>query len=1405
MIRKIHWALFVFCLIVTEPHKAQESFASRYLVSYLTMNEGLLHQNVSSIYKDKPGFIWIATKGGGLSRFDGYDFIHFNTHTSHIKLRSNFIATVCEDDFDRLWITTDEGTDILSLNTLQLSMPETNIQQLQAVLSAPATKAAKDSLGNIWLHTGSALHKISFNSKGDVASVATLSTHLSASLPVVINDIDKDGSPWVGQGNTIYKVSAMPHSSKTWTVSPIIKLDTQTIIHVICHKENELWIGTANGLYHCDKSMNTLKRYSHNEKNIRSLSQNYITDIAISEDKQVLISTFQGINVYNPATDDFERISKTKEEAENGLNSDFVNCMLIDQEKIWIGSDVGGINKMVPRRLSVSNYVHDKKNPYSLSQNLVNAIYEDKSDNLWVGTVEGGLNKKAKGSEHFTHYTTHTPTPISHNTVSSITADNRNRLWVGTWGWGITVLDLTHSEHRVLKHINPFTHPNYSVAFIESLCYDSINNGIWIGSNPGIFFYDLKEDQLINPFEPDVTYQAYKTVGSAIDSYGNLWIGSVENGLFVIDLHSRREDKFNYRHFAYKLDNPESGVKERITSICQASDGSIWVGSNGHGFYKSNRRSANDYVFTRYDSSKGLVNNSIRGILEDHNGFLWISTNYGLSCFDPANETFLNYTKEDGLINNQFYWNAYHKSKNGDLYFGGINGLTVIRDNLGKPVHSSSKVVFTRLTIKNEEIFAGDKGLSSDISKAQKLCIHERDNSFSLEFSSLDYESHATATYCYRLVGFDDQWIDVPASRRFAVYTNIPPGNYTFQVKYVTNGKSEDPHILSELKIAIEPFFYKTWWFITLTLLIISGFIVYVHLGRMHFLQKQKQLLHKKVEERTRELNEQNRKINQQKNQLVEMSKRVQEMTLDKLSFFTNITHELRTPITLITGPIERALKLSSDPQVTEQLHFVERNSKYLLSLVNQLMDFRKMEAGKQEILKTNADFLQFIAPLLTPFEVFASERSISLRTHYHIHNPEFLFDQDAIQKIVTNLLSNAIKFTPNGGVISVYIAAIPLYNGQEKLFICVKDTGTGIKEEDIPRIFDKFYQSRSNTQFPVYGQSGTGVGLYLTRCIVKLHHGKITVRNNPKTGSSFRILLPLEREKGTQHAIKPSELHLPLLNQAISPPADSKSGKLMILIVDDNNDMRKYIRSILEEPYNILEAESGSKAMGILIHTHIDFIISDLMMPVMDGMELSRKVKQNFAISHIPFLMLTAKTSHEAQLESYKSGVDEYIRKPFSEELLLARISNILENRKRHQQRFALRMEMKELQMDEKSKDKEFIDRLMEVIRLNYTNPYYGSVDFITDMGISKSVLNKKMQGLTGQSIGQFIRNYRLHIAYELLRKNQTVHTMSIAEIAYEVGFNDPKYFTRCFTKRYGTTPSTITGREESVDSDSV
>ncbi len=1394
--------LILICLMlnylsVIADDQASRKWIDRYNFTEITINEGLPHNFVDDIKKDSRGFLWIATSGGGIARYDGREFTSFNFSSQHSVLKGNFIIKCFEDNFNRMWLIGEQGIDMIDIYGLMPVNVTDKSNKLSKLCLTPSHYIYKDSKGNIWIASENKLFKIVFNNSGEVVSIIDICNVTPGQS--ITSLLEVDNYIWLNYYNEVRRVPIETNRNITpMVISKQLTFPSDTYILAMYNKDNEIWIGSNSGLYRYSLATEKIHHYTNNPLFTNTISQNFITDITETNNHTLIISTLKGINFYDPLSNSFERIGMDSEErgislnASKTLNSDFVNCMLTDNDIIWIGTETGGLNQMTPRDLEMINYSHRKNSPTSLSKNLVNAIYKESNGTLWVGTVEGGLNRKDPDKDDFTHYTTTSPARLSHNSISALASDKQGHLWIGTWGGGLGWLDM--KSPKQFNHITNGTEL-FDNGFVGVVEYDNVNNLIWIGTNHDIIVYDIKNKRVFDPFKGKRKEIINGSIGACIDNKQQLWLGTAA-GLYQIKLKSFASGNLEYNLYKYKLDDPSSRLLEKVTSVCQSRDGSIWVGSNGYGIYRSTGEKNGKYQFKSYSTDNGLVNNGVRGIVEDNYGNIWITTSNGLSCFNPSKESFRNFTEKDGFLSNQFYWNAAERDQQGMLYFGSLNGLTIIKPNPNLTINKEVPLVYTHLKVQNEERTLED-GIFN---------LHESNRNISIEFASLNFNTKDGAIYSYRLLGFDDKWVNGNKNRNFVTYANLPSGKYTFELRYAPDGIHWQKEVL-RIPIDVSPYFYKTIWFILLMIGLIA-FVTYRYLSwRVKEFKKQQEILHEKVKERTLELEkqksilrgqateltqqnallkEQNEKITHQKTQIMEMSKKVQELTVDKLSFFTNITHEFRTPLTLIIGPIERALKLSYNPQVIEQLHFVERNSRYLLSLVNQLMDFRKVESDKMEISLNAGNFTQFITEVMTPFKAYAHDREIELECNIRMPQTEILFDSDAMQKVIVNIVANAFKFTPKGGKISI-IASSYIHNNDHKILLAVKDTGTGIPQKDLEKIFERFYQSQKSMEASLAGQSGTGIGLYLSHKIIKLLNGEIHARNNRTKGSSFIITIPLIiTEKDSQQELQSTH------NEINRRPA-MLNNKMTILVVEDNKDMRDYIRSILEEYYNVEEASQGNEALSVLKTRNIDFIISDLMMPVMDGLELSRQVKANFALSHIPFLMLTAKTSNDTKIESYKIGVDDYLLKPFDDQLLLARISNIIENRKRYQQRFSVHMDTSELNIDEESSDKKFMNRALQIVKDNYKNANYEVSDFIDEIGISKSLLNKKMQSITGQSTGQFMRSYRLNIARELIIKNRITHNMNISEIAFEVGFNDPKYFTRCFTKHFGVTPSSL------------
>lgn len=1382
--------------------QVKNDFTEKYTVNFINMRDGLPHNFVDDIFRDSRGFVWIATSAS-LSRFDGYEFVNFTPNSSPCSIKSAFVRKMTEDRFRRLWVASDGGVDVIDIATLCDVTPLSSDSRFHKIISSPTDYISTDKEGNLWFRTPTQIHCISFDDEGRPEVIASID-HASRSTITTgaVKPVDGlDGGVLSGVAGKVCHLKLSGNRITYTPLSPSLKFDDIAYIADFIGYDGCIWTATDRGLYRFNPDTGNVTEY-HGLPQQGTLSQNFVTTLAITPEGKLLAGTLDGFNLHNPTDDSFYNIRTSQLGSfQVGLNNNFINCLLTEGENIWIGTEGCGINLFSPKKLFATFLRHDSANPMSISPNPVNAIYEEGDGTLWVGTVEGGLNRAADGySSGFSHFTSENGT-LSHNSVSAITSDHAGHLWVGTWGGGLNMVMKSNPSKSLLKlHNVPGT--DKPIEYIGALAYDPFHDYLWVGSNAGIYVYNIATGDMWEPFKG-----ASKVMGSVaalVTPDGQLWIGGLD-GLVVIDLKTSAASRdFSYKAYTYKLDNPGSNVKEKVTSIAQTHNGDIWVGTNGNGIYKFDNSGAG--IFINFNSSDGLPNDVVHGIAEDPHGNLWVATYHGLACLTANGKTISsrNFMMSDGLDTEQFYWNAYCRLTNGEILFGSIDGLLAVK---GVATGHMNKIYPVRFTS-----FAADSHRSfADVDEAR---LSEGNKSFEVAFSALNFASANTGRYLYRMKGYEDNWKVLPAGRHSVACMSLTPGTYSLEVKYVEEGQHADAAPVSTFRIEIVPYFYKRWWFMALIVAIAAIALWGALRWRLKDLKRQRNELKKAVEdginaisgqkavieEHARELAQQNEEltlrnsqINEQKTHIAEMAREVQKLTADRISFFTNITHEFRTPITLIIGPIERALKLSTNPKVIEQLNFVERNSKYLLSLINQLMDFRKIESGKMDTSTRPGNIRDLIEDVTMPFRAYAEERGINVKTIYHLSNPVMAFNEDALRKVLTNLIGNAIKFTPDHGTVSVYAA---LFKSKRcdvpnTFYLCVNDTGCGIAEEDIDKIFGYFFQGKSQIRYPLIGASDSGIGLYLCRKLVEIYGGSISAHNNRGAGCSMRVLIPVQEEDLPQTPAEGTSTQENLTPH--SPDTTTGNRRLTVLMVEDNDDMRAFMRSVLSDEYDVAEAANGIEALEKLRHSEIDFIISDLMMPGMDGLELAREVKNNFAVSHIPFVMLTAKTSQEARMEGYRNGVDDYILKPFNEEMLLTRIRNILANKRRYQRQFVTDMEVSRLNINEDSRDKKFVDKVMEVLRNNYSNSYFEVGEFAELLGVSRSLLNKKLQSLMGQSANQLMRSYRMKLAREMILKNRGTRNLNISEIAFEVGFNDSKYFTRCFTRHYGVTPSSV------------
>ncbi len=1383
--------IFFICIVQLSPlfSESMDRFFSQYNFRFISETAGLPYSFVSDIFKDSEGYVWVATHNG-ISRYDGYQFLNYGTQTNPVCLKNNFIHKVCEDNFRRLWIASEGGIDILNLDTYALvELPVPSDSPLRKLMNGNISTIYKDKQGDVWISANKDLWCIELDAEGAIRNYYHLESECASPVHAVTDlgwtvcaGIDNEVCRITKHEEHLLRVEKLSDSlisfSKDWRIS-CMQVDGDL-----------LWIGSNRGLFKYHHAGQSLKRYRYSTHRPGMLSQAYITDIKLTERGHLIVSTLNGLNVYDKDTDTFSFIRQTSERGGVTINCNAINCLFTDGETIWLGTETSGINLLSPKRLQTKLWTCRSTDTENDAPTPVNAVDEDKDGNLWVALVERGLLKWNEDNKSCAHYlfSPSDITSVSNNTLMGILIDSDNRLWAYTWGVGINGIDLNIPNNRTFKRYTRENIPELEGDFINSACEDVINHGIWFGSTRGVLFYDKRKDTFVRVLfdRSDNEFEAIHAL--LIDSKKRLWVGTAQ-GVFIVNLVSfaKSNKRFDYKYLKYKLDDPQSTQLEKINSILEDKNGTIWLGGNGNGLYQLTSDKNNHFVFRNYTTHHGLPNNTIIGMAEDGRGNLWLTTNDGVSRLNIQSMTFSNYTQADGLPATQFYWNGIHYSEKHDfIYMATIDGLVIIHPDDETSQLADSQVKLSSLTIGGNMIYpsSGDY-LKENITLASGIFLHERENRFSIGFTTQNYGNSSRIRFAYRLKGYEEEWNETQPGNGMARYTAVPPGNYTLQVR-ATDELGRWSKETTEIEVGITPYFYKSGWFYLLLVIATCIAIYLFYKRKTRSYREQKARLEKQVELRTQELAVQNK-------QLETMAQHVKEITEEKIAFFTNITHEFRTPVTLIHGPIEHALKETQNEAVKAQLQIAERNSRYLLSLVNELMDFRKLDIDKVVLDKRSTNFVEFLSELLIPFRVFAKERQIDICTYFRLESPFLMIDSGYMRKVLVNLVSNAIKFTPDGGRIDIFVASIKGEGGEKLLYMNVCDTGHGIVTEDMEKIFDRFYQSKKSTKYPVYGQSGTGIGLFLCKRIVYLHGGEIFARNNPGHGASFRILMPLvpgEQVETKGEIVESSgAVYLP---DALQPEETQK--KETILIVEDNKDMRSYIRTLLVGNYRLFEAGDGQEALEIVQKHTIDLIVSDLMMPVMDGMELSRCIKENLATSHIPFLMLTALRSDVQEKRSFEIGVDEYLCKPFDEEVLRLRIRNILNLRKKYKKMFSSSSNVEELHVKEESRDKTFITNAVNLMKEHYADAEYNLERFVRDMGYSKTLVNKKMQDLTGQPIGQFMKNYRLNVAQRMIQEGPG--DINVSEIAYAVGFNDPKYFTKCFKEFFGYLPSSKLGK---------
>lgn len=825
-----HLFTFFLCMFLAYINKVGgQSLDARSNLAVLDMHAGLPHNFVNDIYEDTRGFIWISTYGGGLTRYDGYSFLSFTFGNRRLSLRSNSCRKVVEDRFGRLWVSFDEGTDVIDLNSYQKAEITSKVGDINKILSQPSVTVYRDTKDNIWLLTNSHIYRFSFDETGNICDINT-GKYTSNTPEVHLRDINSDGSVWLSSGGRLMLFTAKKGNIVASKISSSLDIINNTYVTDMIKYRGEVWISTNIGLFRYNPSTKTVRTYDSSSFGLNGIA--YVTSLAVSNDDLLLAGTLGGMFTIDVTAGTFTPWDTSVVGRHTG---DFVHCILVRPGVVWIGTETVGIYRFSQQQLKINNYVHTD-NPSTLSPNCVNAMYVEPDGTLWVGTVDGGLNQKEPISSEFQHFTTQNSNLV-HNAVSTLAADNRRRLWIGTWGGGVDILMLDNPDE--IYHLDVAENYKRLLYHVGALAYDKYNDGMWIGTNDGLFFYDFQTRTLLLPFKGCLEVRG--CIGSLIDSNGLLWIGS-QTGMRIIDLTQRNHKakfQFTHRSYMFKLDQPDAKIVDKITCFCQAKDGHIWVGSNGYGIYKASRGDDGEWHFKAYSMENGLANNGVKGIGEDQNGKLWITTNNGLSVFDTQEETFTNFDQSDGLLSSCFYWNSCLVA-GAKIYLGSDKGLSVIYGST-QMSDTDNRLVFTTLVVDNQIVSAESDYLDTDISVAKRINLHESDKAFSISFSALNYGNDAKGVYCYRLKGLDREWTRMRPGEHSVRYSALPSGTYTFEVKY-QSAISGSEVATASIEVRVSPYFWKSWWFLLLVMICITIVATLLYKRRMAVIRERETL-----------------------------------------------------------------------------------------------------------------------------------------------------------------------------------------------------------------------------------------------------------------------------------------------------------------------------------------------------------------------------------------------------------------------------------------------------------------------------------------------------------------------------------------------------------------------------------
>lgn len=1338
----------------------------------LNTTEGLPTSEVQKVYQDSEGFMWFATRNG-LCRYDGYRITVFRSDLPNAHhLTDNNIYCLADDNRGCLWIGTANGINKFDKEKGVFKEIPIRNSTSKVVASILITKDNRlligldDGLFVYDTESDSFVHHTTLN-MGDIPITAPVKSIYEDN----VNEI------WIGTWNSgLYRYAPAKNIIFTYP-----QLNRRNSAHVIYQDSREnIWVGSWEGGLHLLENPHDMehfgwKTYLHDETLPTSLSDNIVYDIC--EDQQTAslwIGTRSGLSILefdNPKG--FINYSTYHEE--NKLPNNEINSIVNDHNgNIWIGSIGGGVIFTNTKKPKFGFFqVHLPEMPTA----AIRSILLDHKDNMWLSVGTYGVVFYDQQSQQIIPQS-ELPEfrELSQTTIYDIKENNENELLFATNGDGLWV----YSKGEQVK-----THTTRNSDFIRedrirSVYIDRRDNW-WVGTQQGLGVrFSGGEGVTFDEMIVKGKNLGYSSMIDIVeDENEKKWIATIHNGIISVEGDPQKSKELIFNNY--------SRENKRITSntinvLFLDSSNRLWAGAQSGKLYLYHKESDRFIDYSSYLYNQGSMINSIQ---EDSLGNLWIGTNNGLVQLSLEKITKLSgyriYTTADGLHDNFFIPKSSYNHK-GKLYFGGYKGLACFSPDKINDDLVQTPFYITDIQIQSRSFSELEPKIARSISDinpsfSEQITIQHRYNNFSIHFASLNYTNPELNRYAYKLEGFDDVWRFTDTKQNTAHYNNLPAGSYTFFLKATTHHGVWNKEI-KELKIDVLPPFWFSRWalLIYICLLTFIGYLIYRNVKNRIYLRNQ--LQYKNIEQ-----------------------SKAEELNHAKLQFFTNITHEFLTPLTIISATVDELQRLT--PNEEDLYATVTKNINRLTTLLQQLLEFRKAESGNLQLRVSYGNISKFISNSINAFHPLIQKNKIHFSYLSDPENIQGLFDVDKLDKILYNLISNAAKYVQEGGSVQVTLS----YHTEERDQICisVKDDGAGISREDQQMLFKRFYEGdyrRQNT-------TGTGIGLSLVKDLVTLSHGTIDVISEPRKGSEFIVVLPIDASYFDESEIddvsennEQADIAVEQVDLNTEKPIMNKKLKNLssVLAVEDNEEILQLIQRLLSNDYQVYTAMNGKEAMLILEHEKIDIIVSDIMMPGMDGIELCKTLKNNLEYSHIPIILLTAKTDEQDRAKAYETGADAFISKPFNLNVLYARISNLLRNRERvaHDFKSQLVFELKDLNFT--NLDKEFIQSAIKCVNLHLDDSQFDQQQFSKEMSVSKSTLYNKLKTLTGLHTSAFITNIRMKAACQIINQSRNIR---ISDLAYSVGFNDPKYFSSCFKKEFGMSPSEyITRISDVVDS---